>query len=177
MEMWSEVLLNRVGELDGAVLNADTLSFFIPEWDITNISDETFSSDVRYNIIAVLFLYADTGFLLKDTFGVSHPIPIGKEFFPNDTVNLAMNFSFFSIANYLKEERGIDLEQISYWEMVSGVSYTSKDRYYSDSVFYAGADTVTFRIVRGNVGIAETHCNASVLRVYPNPTSNQLRIK
>ena len=167
---------HRIGELNGAVLNADTLSFFAPDFHWINISNETFASDVTYDIIAVLYFYADTVLLVKDTFGAV-PIPIGRTFSPNDTVNLVGFFSFLSVTNYLKEEHGLDLEQISRWEMISGIRYTSKDGYYSDSVFYAGADTVAFRVVRGNVGIAETE-NYPSLRVYPNPARNgELRVE
>jgi hypothetical protein len=43
---------------------------------------------------------------------------------------------------------------------------------------YAAADgwKEFYNIVEENVSIAETHCNASLLRVYPNPTSGKLYI-
>jgi len=164
----------RIGELDGAILNADTLSSFFLEFFVVNISNDTFSSGVSYDIIGVIFLYADTGLLLKNTLG-AYPLPIGEEFFPNDTVNFGWGIKFSNLTNYLKSV-DIDLDQISFWKMLCGVSWTSKDGTYSDSVFYAGADTVTFRVVKGSVGIQEIEKEESIVSVYPNPTREQLQI-
>jgi len=167
---------HRIGELDGAVLNADTLSYFSPEWAVVNISNDTFSSDIKYNIIAYLFFYADTGLLFKDSLGFDFPIPIGKEFYPNDTIFPGLGFKFSNVINYLKGDVGIELEQISYWKMISGINYTDKDGYYSDSVFYAGADTSTFYVVRTPVNIVKTDYNASLQTIFPNPARSQFTV-
>ena len=61
--------------------------------------------------------------------------------------------------------------------MISGITYSSKDGTYSESVFYEGADTVTFRVVRGGVGVEQLQNNeVASLQMYPNPTNNQLHI-
>jgi hypothetical protein len=167
----------KIGELDGAILNADTLSLLFPEMDVVNVSNDTFSPDVRYEQIIDFFLYAaDTSLLLEDR-NISQRIPLTIDFFPNDTVQLGtMAFPLLEVIDYLKKEEGIDLEQISYWKIITGISYTSKDGTYSEDVFYEGADTVTFRVVRGNVGIQEIEKEESIVSVYPNPAREQLQI-
>jgi len=166
----------RIGELDGAVLNADTISHLFPEIFVVNISNDTFASNVKYEQIMDFYLYADTGLLSYDH-NVSSRIPIGQVFFPNDTVSIGfLVFPLPLVINYLKEEEGIELEQISYWKIITGVSWTSTDGTYSDSVFYAGADTVTFRVVRGNVGINNYELPITNYVIYPNPTTGQLRV-
>jgi len=164
-----------LGELDSAVINVDTVSFLLPLMDVTNISNDTFSSDVSYEFIIDFFLYADTGLLLKDH-NVSKRRSLGKDFFPNDTIGFGfMAFPLPAVIDELKE-KGIELEQISYWKMITGISYTSKDGTYSDSVFYAGADTVTFRVVKGSVAIVETNNYLPLRRVFPNPARSHFTV-
>ncbi|MDR1181381.1 MAG: T9SS type A sorting domain-containing protein [Bacteroidales bacterium] len=171
----------RIGKLDGAIINVDTLSVLIPVLSVVNISNDTFSSDVRCEITIDFLLYDDRDSLLADRErAVSRREPLSpyQDFFPN---NIIVDFGFMSfplleMIDALKEEENIDLEQISYWKIISGVSYTSKDGTYSDNVFYEGADTSIFYVVRGNVGIQEIEQNSNVFSVYPNPTNGQLRI-
>jgi hypothetical protein len=50
--------------------------------------------------------------------------------------------------------------------------------YFVRAIYADGCETLSYNVVKvniQNVGIVETHCNAS-LRVYPNPTDGQLRI-
>ena len=167
---------NRIGELNDAVINVDSLTKLFPEMLVKNISNDTFSSDVKYENLIIFFLYDDKDSLLVEDHNVSLRLPILKECLPNDTITFAS--MAFPLPEVIKEIEGmgINFDQISYWKMITGISYTSRDGTYSDSVFYAGADTVTFRIVRGGVGIAETD-NYPSLRVYPNPAKNQLIIE
>ena len=167
---------NIIGELNGAIINVDTLPVFNPEIVLVNISNDTFFSDEHYDILIIYSAHADTGILAMSY--VFTRFSLNKVFYPNDTtkIGFALNIDLLEIINGLKEIMGISFEEISYWETVAGIGYTNKDGYYSDSVFFASADTSIFYVVKGSVGIAETHCNASVLRVFPNPTSNQLKI-
>jgi hypothetical protein len=168
----------RIGELDGAVINIDTLSFLYPELSVLNISIDTFSSDVMYEITIDFLLYDESGFLLVEKErGVSQRIPIPGELFPFYLMDVvSMRFPLLEMIDALKEEENIDFEQISYWKIISGVSYTSKDGTYSDNVFYEGADTSIFYVVRGNVGVQDIEQNSNVFSVYPNPANGQLRI-
>ena len=171
-----EYSFNVKGELDGAVINTDTISLLMfPLIRVVNISNDTFSSDVRYEVVLDFFLYADTGLLLSDH-NVSKRLSIGNKFLPNDTIGFGIIvFSLPSVINEI-EMSGIALEQISYWKMIAGISYTSKDGMYSEEAFYAGADTSIFYVVRGGVGVVEPH-NYADLQIYPNPTTGQLTIE
>lgn len=170
----------RIGELDGAVINTDTLSELIPELFISNVSHDTFPSGVGFEYIIDFYLYADTGLLLMDH-NVSSTFFLTSNFYPNDTISLISisngftAFPFSLIINYI-EGLGIDFKQISYWKIITGINYTSKDGYYSEKVFYEGADTCVFHIKKGNVGIQEIAQDNNGLTVYPNPTNGVLQI-
>ncbi|MCL2132329.1 MAG: T9SS type A sorting domain-containing protein [Lentimicrobiaceae bacterium] len=163
----------RIGELDGAVLNADTLSYFAPEIFVVNISNDTFSADAMCEFTMYFSLYADTGLLWED-YSISPLFPVG-DFSPNDTTSFGLLFRFSNLINSIEGD-GIAFEQISYWKIITGISYTSEDGIYSDSLFYAGADTATFRVVRGNVGIAETLRTMSLPQIFPNPAQSQFTV-
>jgi hypothetical protein len=166
----------RIGELDGVVINADTLSSFVPNLIYVNISNDTFASGVRYEITMDILLYDDTGLLLARDRASSPRIPVNSDFFPNDTSTFGLNLLLLDIIDAIKEEENIDLEQIAYWQIIGGVSYTSQDGTYSERVFYEGADTSTFYVVRGNVGIQEIENGASVISVFPNPARSQFTV-
>lgn len=164
----------RIGELDGVAINTDTLSLLIPELLISNVSQDTFLSGVGFKYIIDFYLYADTGLLLMDH-NVSSTYFLAFNFYPNDTIALgSIGFMAFNLLDL--EEMGINFEQISYWKIITGISYTSKDGTYSEKVFYEGADTCVFYIKNGDVGIQEIGQNPNGFTVYPNPTNGQLRI-
>lgn len=167
----------RIGELDGAVINTDTLSELIPELLISNVSHDTFPSGVGFEYIIDFYLYADTGLLLMDH-NVSTTYFLPFNFYPNNTISLGsigfMGFPLLTVINYI-EGMGIDFKEISYWKIITGINYTSKDGYYSEKVFYEGADTCIFYIKKGNVGIQVAQDNSG-FTVYPNPTNGVLQI-
>ena len=174
----NENVFYRMGELDNAVLNTDTLSRLFPELLVKNISNDTFSSSVVYEYIIDFFLYsADTSLLLSDR-NVSMRFPfVGKDFFPGDTMSIySMAFTILDVIDEIKVYYGIDFEQISFWKIITGISYTSKDGSYSDKVFHEGADTVIFRIVSGSVNIMEIENNPSIVSIYPNPAQTQFTV-
>ena len=166
----------RIGTLDGVVINIDTLPHVYIKYAGLNISNDTFFIGETVSIAACCLIYTDTGFV--GTTGWRAFINDFKDdISPNGTM-YALFGSYFNlpgIVNSIKETKDIELEDISSWQVIIGIGATSKDGYYSDSVFYAGADTSTFRVVRGGVGIAETD-NYPSLRVYPNPATGQLTI-
>jgi len=184
---------NRVGELNGAVINVDTLSAICIGIDFVNISNDTFAANGEITFLDFCRLYADTGVLkmgfpprgwkwvLDDTEGSMlflNPIScsLSRDFLPNDSIRMVVEIKFDLLyaINQLKTTRGIDFENISFWEMTIGIVQTDKDGFYSDSVFWEGMNTSTFRVVKGGVGIVPI--TNYELRVYPNPTTAQLRI-
>ena len=166
----------RLGKLDGTVINMDTLEFLIPEIDVVNVSNETFTSDVSYEQAMDLCFYDDGGNLLLKDSGVSSKHPIMIELLPDDTVTISfMGLPLMLVLDDIKT-KGIDFEQISYWKIITGISFTSKDGTYSDKVFYEGADTSIFYIVKGGAGIEEMKQNVNSLSLYPNPATTQLTL-
>ncbi|HQB19632.1 MAG TPA: T9SS type A sorting domain-containing protein [Bacteroidales bacterium] len=164
----------RIGELDGAVINTDTLPIITPELVVVNVSNDTFTSDVNFEQTLDFYLYADTGLLLMDH-NVSPRYPIMSDLSPNDSISISFFvFPLLSIINVIKKE-GIDFEQISYWKIITGISYTTKDGAYSEQVFYEGADTSVFYVRKGGVGVQETEQETNIA-VYPNPTNGELQI-
>ena len=166
----------EMGDLDGAVINMDTLSAFYPAIDIVNISNDTFYENTNFSIFVVVYIFTDAGVAIH--FHTHLGYYFGIDVLPNDTITPAVwkKVDLPDMINQLKVVKGIDFEEISYWQMAMGISSTEKDGIYSDSVVWAGTDTSVFYVVRGGVDIAETHYNASLLRVYPNPVNHELRI-
>ena len=166
---------HRVGELDSAIINIDTLPIFYLGHAGLNISNDTFYANEEFTLLATWGIFTDTGAIGFS--GQAFIYDFVKDFVPNDTLRTvyALSFNLPPLINQIKEDLGVELEEISYWQVIIGVAATSKDGIYSDSVFYAGADTSVFYVVRGGVGIAGRPQGSPVL-VYPNPTGNQLRV-
>ena len=164
---------DRIGNLNGSTINMDSISVFYPEVSVVNISNDTFSSGVGYEVIMDFFIYADTGLLLYDR-NISQRAPLFIDFFPNDTASFFfMSFKFSDIMSY-NESIGIYLEQMSYWKLITGISYTSKDGTFTDSVFYAGADTSIFYVTKTPVSIREVEQFS--ISVFPNPVRSQFTV-
>jgi len=167
----------RLGQLDGAIINIDTLPVFYLGFQTVNISNDTYFASEGFAITFTYIFYADTG-MIGHTGWQSINYPFNMIFFPNDTIrgtSVDTEFDLPFIINQLQEVKGVELEEVSYWQIITGIFYTTKDGYYSDSVFSLGADTSTFYVVRGNTSIQEIE-NPSIVSVYPNPTTCQLRI-
>ena len=165
-----------LGDLNGAVINIDTLSAFYPAVNIVNVSNDTFFSNDLFAFWIRCIPYADTGAIAF--FGGTMSYSFGIPVFPNDTIGIhvGLKFDLSGIINDIKENDGIELEEISYWKMLIGIGRTSKDGIYSDSVIYASADTSTFYVVKNSVGIVETQCIASLPQIFPNPTRSQFTV-
>jgi len=162
------------GSLDGAVINIDTLPIFYPRIDVVNISNDTFYSSETFNVALFCIIHTnDSSYELR----TEGPNFFGKNCFPNDTLKMPFNveYNLPHLINAVKEKSDVDFEDITHWEFVGGFSKTSKDGTYSDSVFYAGANTSIFYVVKGSVGIAETGQSAG-FKVFPNPANNQLQV-
>ena len=164
--------------LDSAVINIDTLSSFYTGVFAVNISNDTFYTNETYGIFSFTYIYADTGLIYGRWARKNYYFP--AKYLPNDTMRIVFDekTDLLYLMNRMKEVKGIniELEEISYWQMIIGIYNTSKDGDYSDSVYVVGADTSTFYVVRNPVSIKELQVTNYELRVYPNPTSNQLRI-
>ena len=162
-----------IGILDSTTINIDTLPAFVIEYVGVNISNDTFFAGGTITIASTCLVYADTGYMGYFPWKFFYYI-FDVDFSPNDTFYaiFPVLYDLPSIINSAK----VELEEISYWKVIIGVSSTSKDGYYPDSVFYAGADTSIFYVVRGGVSVEELTIDNGQLTVYPNPTSGQLKI-
>jgi len=168
----------RFGHLDSAIINVDTLSAFYLGSQIVNISNDTFFANEGFAIAFTYDFYADTG-MVASTGWQSINYPFRMDYFPNDTLrstSVETEFDLAFMINQLKEVQGVELEEVSYWQVITGIFYTAKDGYYSDSVFYAGSDTSTFYVVRTPVNIVETDYNASLQTIFPNPARSQFTV-
>ena len=166
----------RIGALDGATINIDTLPIFYLGYAAVNISNDTFYAGEHLAIISTCLIYTDTG-IIASTGWRAFSYPFSYDCYPADTVCKVFDITYDlpPLINGIKENRGIELEEISYWQLIIGVCHTDKDGYYSDSVIFAGADTSIFYVVRGGVGVVETH-NYADLQIYPNPVNYELKI-
>ena len=162
-----------VDDLNGAILNIDTFPFFYPGYVIKNISNDTFFANKNFTILTYLLVYSDTG-LIAGTWPARY-FPFDKDYFPNDTLRATFNIKMdlLNIVNQLAAA-GYEFEQISYWQMISGVAHTAKDGYYSDSVYHAGADTATFHVIKSPVSILES--TQTEISVFPNPAQSQFTV-
>jgi len=168
--------IKKIDYLDGAIINVDTLSVFYPGIGIVNISNDTFYDNEGFSIVAICLVYADIG--LIGGWNSSKYYFFGKKFFPNDTIRAGIEIKadLQFMLNQIKDTKGIDIEEIRYWEMIIGVGYTDKDGDYSDSVFYAGADTSIFYVVRTPVGIVGANNYSPLRSVFPNPTRSHFTV-
>jgi len=173
---WNGVSFYDMGHLGGAVINIDTLSVFYPSIDVVNISKDTFYGNTRFLTYTEVNIFTDTGVVSTARGNIGMPFVWDR--FPNDTVRpvVLIGFDLPDIINQVKTGTGIDFEQISYWQLIIGINYTDKDGYYLDSVFYAGADTSTFYVVRTPVNIVETDYIASPRQIFPNPARSQFTV-
>jgi len=172
---WNGSDYDIIGKLDGAVINIDTLSVFYLGIEVVNISNDTFHSNETFLIQSRLTIYTDTS--IKNFGWSSLAYYMGKETLPNDTfyMGVAIMSDLPSLINQLKNV-GIELDEINYWKIIIGVGHSSKDGWYSDSVFYAGADTSTFYVVKTPVNIVETDYIASPRQIFPNPARSQFTV-
>jgi hypothetical protein len=165
-----------VRELDGAVINIDTLPSFYLGASVVNVSNDTFSSANIFSFGVLCSTYADTGILVSTWGTIAYSF--GRDFFPNDTINMPVDITIdlLNTINWIKENKDVDFEEINYRQMIIGIGYTDKDGVYSDSIFYASADTSIFYVVKTPVNIQETKKEASVISVFPNPARSQFTI-
>jgi hypothetical protein len=171
----SHTNFRNLGELQGAVINLDTLDAFSPGFYFTNISNDTFSAEGNFVVVTFCSAYTDTG-VFPLHFTLPYGFYFGTQVYPNNTFAAIVRgeYEFLYMINTL-EENGLDFEQIKYWKMIVGISYTSKDGYYSDSVIFAGADTAVFRIVRDDVSNREIDL-LNPVSVFPNPAQTQFTV-
>jgi hypothetical protein len=175
-ELYNGTNLRKLGELNNAVINIDTLPVFYLGADIVNVSSDIFFVNEEFVVQAGCISRTDIGTIREFWYDIDYFF--GRDFLPNDTVRIGIyiKVDLPALINRIKEEKGIDFEQITYWQMIIGVGYTEKDGYYSDSVFYAGADTSIFYVVKGAVGIEELQVTSKHLQVFPNPAQTHFTV-
>ena len=167
---------SKIGNLDKAVINIDTLPITYFAIEFVNISNDTFAVNEEFSLLFWLDVYADTGIVGGiGTKGINYKFI--KDCFPNDTLNVLVGskMELLSMVNSLSAI-DVDFEDVNHWEFAIGVCKTSKDGFYSNRVIYAGLDTSIFYIVRGEVGIQEIEKNQSIVSIYPNPAQTQFTV-
>lgn len=165
---------NSMGNLDGAVINPDSVSILATQMYIVNTSKDTFKGTDKFRQVMIFYPYSSNGELLTEPdFNESNIYPFVNDLLPGDTVCFGtMRFRFSDIRDAVGENTW---NQISYWKIVTGINYTSVDGIYSDSVLFAGADTCTFRVMSSD-GVPHVTA-AQSLSVYPNPATSQVMVR
>ena len=166
-----------MGRLNNTVINVDTLPRIHYAAKIVNISNDTFAANDQITIMGRTELHTDTG-LFGGYNWQSFWSYFDKDCMPNDTLikMYGIGVDFLSVINQLKELDNVELEEITHWKFIMGVTKTSKDGFYSDSVIMAGMDTSIFYVVRGGVGVQEIEKNPSIVSVYPNPAKTYFTV-
>ena len=168
--------LDIIGALDGAVINPDSVPMLATRMHIVNTGNTTFLSTDKFRQTIIFYAYSENGQLLIDPdINESNTYQFMNDVSHGDTVSYGtMAFYFSDIRTAVGEQTW---KKISYWKIVSGISYTSVDGTYPDSVFYASADTCTFRISTSGVGVASVTDDETGCEVFPNPATNQIRLR
>ncbi len=166
---------NSIGNLDGAVINPDSVSILVTQMYIVNTSNDTFKGTDKFMQVMIFHPYSASGELLTEPdYNESNSYPFVNDLLPGDTTCFGTMVFRFSDIRYAVGES--TWKQISYWKIITGISYTSVDGIYSDTVFFASADTCTFRITASGVGVADVTGNVAGCEVFPNPASEQLNV-
>ncbi|MCL1969840.1 MAG: T9SS type A sorting domain-containing protein [Bacteroidetes bacterium] len=165
----------KIGELNDAVIYTDDCPVLYPEVLTVNISNDTFSFDIKYELAMEFYYYGEAGLLLEDHV-VFEPHALKSDFRPSDTNDVCFfGFNLLSVIENIGK-KGVDFDQVTYWKIIIGISYSSQDGAYSDTAFYAGADTVTFRVVEGVNGMEKLENNQKVVSFFPNPAKTQFTV-
>ena len=119
---WDGNRFRKIGELNGAVINTDTLSSFFSGVDVVYMGNDTFHSNETFLIQSRTVVYADTGIIGGGWASIAYYM--GVETPPNDTfyTGVGIKDDLLDIINSLN----VDLEDISYWQMIIGIGHTSK---------------------------------------------------
>jgi hypothetical protein len=166
---------SNIRKLDGAVINIDSFPVITIIVGVTNVSNDTFLATNSLNFFSRASVHTDTGWF---GFGAYAAAKFERNFLPNDSSSYytGIIYEFNKMLNELEENDGITIDKISYFQSVIFVNYTDKDGLYSDSVFWAGADTSTFRIVKNGVGIKNLLTKQKDISIFPNPAQSQFTV-
>ena len=164
---------HEIGALDGATIHSDSIPMLATHMHIVNTGNETFKGSDQFRQTIIFYAYSDNDELLIDPdYNESNTYPFVNNLLPGDTaVYGTMGFRFSDIRTAIGEKIW---NRISYWKIITGINYTSVDGKIPDSVFFAGADTCTFRIVTGN-GVTEFE--KIQCRTFPNPATERLHVE
>ena len=161
-------------KLEGATINIDTLSTFYPCIEMVNISNDTFFENTAFVIYLQIRMYADTGLFAFSDAQTAHLF--ANDHFPEDTLKrcIKITIKLDALLNSV-EGMGLAMEDIDHWECIIGLSLTTREGLYSDSVFFASADTSIFYITRTPPpSIQET--TPTEISVFPNPAQSHFTV-
>ena len=167
---------NAIGNLDGAVINPDSVPTLFTHMYIVNTSNDTFKGTDKFRQVMIFYAYSEKDeLLIEPDIEESNTYPFVGDLLPGDTTQYGtMGFIFSEMRKYFGEEIW---NQISYWKIVTGISYTSVDGTYPDEVLFAGADTCTFRISTSGVSVVSVTDDETGCEVFPNPATSQIRLR
>jgi hypothetical protein len=164
-----------IGKLDGAEINIDSFPSIIPSIKYCNVSIDTFKANTSIFVYLGIFVYnygEDTAvFVNYRLYDFSH------DFLPYDTFHhfTELYCDVWEMISAL-EQKGKIIDKRTHWKMIITIPRTDKDGFYSERVFYAGADTSTFYITRNEVNINALETEEKYISVFPNPAQSQFTV-
>jgi hypothetical protein len=175
---YSKFIGDDIRELNGAVINIDTFPEIITGIAIVNVSNDTFFKQGTYEITSFFYLHVvDTEVVMYAGLTVQHTLI--QDFLPDDTLFMYTGM-MFGLSNYVtsleEDYGGITIDKITYIQMFTSITHTSKDGYYSNRVAYAGSDTAIFYLTKNEVGINDLEVEQNVISVFPNPAQTQFTV-
>lgn len=164
---------HELGALDGAAIQPDSVPMLATRIYIVNTGNNIFKGSDQFRQTIIFYAYSSNDeLLISPDYNESNTYPFVNNLLPGDTAAYGtMGFRFSDIRAAIGEKVW---NQISYWKIITGISYTSVDGKIPDSVFFAGADTCTFRIITGN-GVTEF--DKIQCQTFPNPATAQLNVE
>jgi hypothetical protein len=168
------------GKLDGVEINMDTLPVIYFAVEIVNVSRDTFfkMDTIQFHIGYYIYYIYDND-TARDLYVSQKRFYFSHDFLPDDTlfVYLDTPFNIPDILSDIKQQDPlITMLNRTRCDVMTTVLYSSKDGYYSDSIFLVGSDTAIFYITGNEVGIKNLLTKQKDISIFPNPAQSQLTV-
>jgi hypothetical protein len=168
------------GKLEGAEINIDTLPVLYNYVEIVNISGDTFyKEDVMHIYTATFVYYLYDNDTTRQLYNAIAGYYFPRIFLPNDTLRLYVEIPFYIsdvLSKIEQKDTLITMLNRTRCDMIHAIVYTSKDGSYSERVWYAGADTATFYIIRNKVDVSILETEQKNISIFPNPAQAQITV-